>query len=870
MWEENEIRIPGRPPFQSEVDEELEFHLQMMLEDLEAGGLTPGEARRRAEEVFGDMEATRRYCQKQDRIRRRRRRVGRLYRSILDEMVLAARTLIRRPRGVVAPILILALAVALNALVLSVVQSVLLAPLPFQEADRVVVAQEVADNGGISLASYPVLDAWKREARMVERLAAYIETRRPAMTGSGPTHLDGAAVTSGFFEIMTDPIRVGRGFSPGEHAPGGPKVVVISEGLWQRLFGRDPAVLDRTLTLEGVDHQVVGIVRDEAAFPDGSEIWLPVESAAPGLLDVAGAKIFVALAQLRPGTLPGELHGELGEISARVPGGAAEATTVPVEDRLLGDVRTPLLLLQGAVLLVLLAAAVNSGSILLARGVRRRGEVALRASLGAGAARVASGLILEGLVLGGVAGVVGLLLATLTLGPALALVPVELPRAANVALDPMVAFRAMLLATATGVATSLLPALTGSRASPSSALREWSHGGGTPPWIRGTLEGFVVTQVALAVVLTAGAGLLVRSFISTIQEDPGFDPAGVTLLDVSLPELRYPDEGSRLRFARELLSGADGLSGAQEVALGRNLPISGSTMTSPLLVEGSLGMTEAVQVAMVTADYFRVLGIPFLEGGGFGGDDRVGGPPRIIVDSGVSAPEGRPLVLGDRAHSFFGNQDFRDVVGIVGAVRHRGLRSSPTPIAYEPFFQKGGESGFTLLIRSGAPVGVVVPEARALVRRLDPELAVDRVGTMDERISHSLAEPRFYTVVLSTFGALALVLALAGCQAGLAHRVAARRREMGIRMALGAKSRSIRGMVLRRGLLLTGGGLFLGLAASVPATRLLESQLYGVTAGDPLTLGGLLLLLLVGGAMAADLPARQAAALDPADVLREG
>jgi putative ABC transport system permease protein len=379
-----------------------------------------------------------------------------------------------------------------------------------------------------------------------------------------------------------------------------------------------------------------------------------------------------------------------------------------------------------------------------------------------------------------------------------------------------------------------------------------------------------VAQVALAVLLTAGAGLLIRSFISTLQENPGFDPTGITLLDVSLPEFRYPDGLSRLTFAQELLSRGESLPGAQAVALGRNLPISGSNMTSPLRVEGSPGMTPAVQVAMVTSGYFDVLGIPLVEGSGFGDADRPDGPSQLIVDPGVRTQDGRPVKMGDRAHSFFGAQDFRDVVGVVGSVRHRGLRADPAPIVYEPFFQKGGAAGFTLLVRSDAPAGVVARSARDLVRSLDPELAVDQITTMETRIRRSLAEPRFYTLVLSVFGTLAVLLALAGCQAGLAHRVAARRREIGLRVALGASASSVRRMILRRGLLLTGAGMVLGFLAAVPCARLLESQLYGVTVGDPLTYGALLLLLLGAGALASDLPARQAAALDPAEVLKEG
>ncbi len=869
MKDRGDFRLPGNPEPGMEVEEELEFHLTMRKEELVGMGASEEEARGRAEAEFGDLEGTRRYCRDQDRRRRRRLALAHPFRTAWDELLMAARGLARKPGAVLAPAAILVLAVAMNAVVLSVVRGVLMAPLPFSEPDRVAVVEEIQDGGGFVRASYPVMEAWREEARQVEALAGYLETRLPMVTGTGPVHVDGAKVTEGFLEMLTNPLRMGRAFSIEDHRIGAARVVAISEGLWRQAFAGAADILGRTLELEGQAHEIVAVVRDESAFPDGSQIWLPAEPANPDLTQIAGAKIFLALARFRPGVGLDEAALELKEISGRIPGGAREAGAAWLSDRLLGDVRTPLLLLQGAVLLVLLAAAANAGGLLLARGVRRRGEVALRASLGAGSTRVAAGLLMEGLLLGAVAGAAGLLLAWLTLGPVLALVPVDLPRATQIQLDPAVALVALALAAATGIATALIPALSGSRTSPSETLRESTQGSGTPPWIRGSLEGLVVVQVALALVLTAGAGLLVRSFISTVQENPGFDPAGITLLDVSLPEYRYPDQGTRLAFAQELLARAAVLPGAQGVALGRNLPISGSNMTSPLMVEGATGPTDAVQVAMVTEAYFEVLGISFLEGEGFQGADRSEGPPVLVVDPGVRTSQGSALSIGDRAHSFFGPTEMREVVGIVSPVRHGGLRTRPAPVAYEPFFQKGGAPGFTLLVRSDAPAGVVAAEARGLIRTLDPELAVDQVTTMRSRIRRSLAEPRFYAVALSVFGGLATLLALAGCQAGLAHRVAARRREIGIRVALGAPRASVRRMVLTRGLFLTGAGMALGLLAALPGGRLLESQLYGVTPGDPLTYGVLLLLLLAAGALASDLPARRAAAVDPAEILRE-
>jgi len=862
--------MPGDPEPGREVDLELEFHLQMRTKELVASGMDPARARRQAEAEFGDIENTRQYCRAERRRLRRNRQWKNLLRTVRDEVILVFRRMGRRPAASVAPVAILTVAVTLNALVLSVVRGVLLSPLPFSDAERVAVVEEVQEGGGVLGAAYPILSEWRTQARLLESSAGFLDTEFPLMTRSGPMMVEGAAVTAGFFDLLSDPLSRGRTFTEAEHSVGGTPVVIISDGFWQRVFGEDPDIIGTRLEVDGRVCEIIGVVQERSVFPDGSQIWLPVEQASPGLLEVPGAKIFSTRARVRPGVGLDQVGEELGRISAGIVGGAPSAGAVPLSERLLGNVQTPLRLLQGAVLLVLLAAAVNAGGLLLARGIRRRAETALRISLGAGSSRVASSLLLEGLVLGAAAGVIGVVLARVLLGPTLALVPVDLPRAAQISLDPWVVCLALALACVTGVATAAVSAFAGSRTSPATLLRDSTPAAGSSPWLARTMEGMVVVQVALAVILTAGAGLLLRSFVSTIQEDPGFDAGNVVLVNVSLPDYRYVDQASRVAFARGLLERAPEIQGAQAVALGRNLPISGSTMMSPLRVEGSSDVTSAVQVAAVTEDYFQVLRIPFLEGTGFQGEDRENGERLLVVDPGIVTPEGATLGVGGRAHSFFNDQDYRTVRGVVGAVRHRGLRVNPVPIVYEPFLQKGGALGFTLLIRSEAPVGVVAAQAREMIQALDPALPVEEVSTMSSRISASLAEPRFYTVALTLFGVLAVLLALAGCQASLAHRVEARRREIGIRMALGATLPSVRGMVLTRGLVLTAVGIGFGVLAAIPGTRVLEAQLYGVSLGDPLTYGGVLLLLLAAGALASDGPARRAARQDPAEVLKEG
>ncbi len=866
-------RLTGDIDPARELDDELGFHLRQRTEELRAQGLPPEEARRRAEAEFGDLTETRRYCEAEDRRRVRRRRFGALPRALFDETALALRSIVRRPGAVAAPVAILAAAVALNTLVFTVVRFVLFSPLPFAEPDRIVAVNEAREQYGISRVSYPVLDAWRHEARSVDAIAAYLDDEFLLLGEGDPVRVEGVTVTEGFLDLLDAPMLLGRTLPPDLFHPGAAPAVVVSESLWRRALHADPAVVGRTLRLGGIDAPVLGVVRDDRAFPEGAELWIPLEARSPGLLDVAGAKILNGVARLRPGSTPDEAARELGTISSGVAGGAPAASAIALSDRLIGDVRTPLLLLQGAVLLVLLAAGANAGGMLLARGVRRRGELAVRVSLGAGSGRVAGSLLLEGALLGAGAGLVGLAVAAVSLKPLLALVPDDLPHAAAIGLDPALALFALGLAVTAGVVTALAPTLVGSGAEPAALLRESTPGAGESALLRRLLEGFVVTQVALAVVLTAGAGLLLRSFVATVTEDPGFDPASVTVADVGLPDYRYPDTEARLAFAHELLRRAADLPGATAVALARNLPISGSNMTSPLLTEDGT-QTGSVQVALVSAGYFDLMRIPVRQGRGFGDDDREAGPPVLVVDTDIVTSAGDTVGVGTRAHSYYGTPDgpdgLRDVVGVVGSVRHDGLRAAPPPTAYEPFFQKGGSAGFALLVRSDAPGPVVADATRALLRSLDAELPVDRVGTMEARIARSVAAPRFYTLVLSVFGVLAVALALAGCQAGLAHRVAARRREIGLRMALGASRAGVRVMVLRRGLALTAVGAAVGVLLSVPGTRLLDSQLYGVHAGDPLTYVALLALLLGAAALASDLPARRAARVDPVETLRDG
>ncbi len=858
-------KLPGVADPLRDVDEELRYHLESRTDELSATGMSREDARRTAEEEFGDLDFTRTYCAAQDSAAERGTGPIRLLGSVGDDVRSAFRRIARRPRSVAAPVVVLAGALALNILVFSVVRGVLLAPLPLVDEERAFVLEEQQDGGGLVRVSYPVLSAWAEGASGFERISGYLDNAYPLVDAGSASRAPGAAVTHGFFDLLDAPFLFGTGFAAGDHTPDAPRTVVISEGLWRRAFGGRSDMVGQTINLAGSPRRVSAVVRHDAVFPDEVDVWVPLESEHAELMEIAGAKILLGIGTLRPGADVDAASEELAALSRSVPGGAPAARITSLRERLVGDVRRPLLLLQGAVLLVLLTACANAGGMLLTRSVRRQGELAVRRSLGASGWRVGRLVLLEGLLIGGGAGVLGVAAALAFLPSALRLVPPGVPRIHAIGPDPMVVVAGLSLALLTGLVTGAVPYLSAIRIPTTRALREADGRGGVSRWFGRLQDGFVIGQVALATVLTVGAGLLGRSFMETITEDAGFDSGRLTLVDVSLPAGRYPEATDRLTFAAELLREAEGLPGVDAAALGRNLPVSGSNMTSPLMVEGR-GTTDAVQIAQVSGAYFDIMGIPLIEGSTFAAEDRTGGAAVLVIDETLRREAA--LDIGAQARSFFGSSGPRDVIGVAGAVRHGGLRSTPEAVAYEPFFQTGGASSFTLLVRSTAPAGVVAEGVRELLTRLDSEIPTDRVTTMRERVSLSLAGPRFYAVGLMLFGILAVLLALAGCQAALAQRVAGRRRELGLRLALGATLSTVRGSVVRRGVVLTMLGALMGVAMAIPATRVLESQLYGVGRTDPLTYGVMVLVLLAAAVVASDLPARRAASVDPAVVLR--
>ncbi|MBW3535965.1 MAG: ABC transporter permease, partial [Gemmatimonadetes bacterium] len=627
---------------------------------------------------------------------------------------------------------------------------------------------------------------------------------------------------------------------------------------------QDPGCTEGFLELEiggTVVHRLLRETSGPAAFtlPDLTEVW--------------GARILSALGRTTQASpeATAELEAELGTLASDIPDMARwRAEAVPLEESLLRDVRRPLTILQGAVALVLVIACANVGILLSVRGMRRRGDAAVRKALGASRARLAAMGLVESVGLSALAGALGLGAAALALEPALQAVPAGFPRASEVDLHPGVALFALVMALGTGLLAGAAPAAQAWGAPVAPTLNEAGSGRTPSRGARRIRATAVAGQVALSVVLLAAAGVLTRSFLTVLAQDPGFRPDGIVTFDLSLNGAPYEEPSAQLSFVESLLGRLEALASADVAAVARNLPVSGSTMTSPVDIEGRGATPEPAQIAWVSPGYFRLMGVPVLDGRAFGAEDGPEGRPVAMVDE-AFARRFLPgeAAVGVRARSYFGGSPPREVIGVAGAVRHGGLTEAPPPVFYEPFLQ--APSGqLTLLVRSTAPTGAVVADVRAVLRGLDPALPVRAVATMDERIGRSVATHRFYASVMAGFAALSLLLTMVGSYSVLSHSVAERRREIGIRMALGAPAGAVRGEVIRQALGVTLLGLVVGTSGALLATRALRGLLFGVGPADPLVLASLPVLLAAAALAAAWLPARRATAVDPAGTLRDG
>jgi putative ABC transport system permease protein len=804
--------------------------------------------------------------------------------SLLHDLRFALRALRRSPGLTAAAVAALGLGVGATAAVYSVVDAVLLEPLPYPEPGELVVLIDSNPEAGFPRFSTapPDFADWRRQARSFETLAAFTRANLTLdAPGSEPERVAGAAVTHGFFEALGVEPAHGRAFRPEEDRLGGESVAVLGEGLWRRRFGADPGIVGRGITIGGEPRRVVGVMPAGFEFPTEVELWLPLALVIGD--EQRGSHWLAVLGRLREGTGLEAAQTEMTAIAA----GLAEAYPATNEgwtvrlhrlhDLLVEDVRPALRVLTAAVVAILLIVCANVANLLLVRTARRERELAVRGALGAGRGRLLRQLVTETVVLSLAGGLLGLVLGVPGTRALVALNAEGIPRVDGIGLDLSVFLIALGAAMAAGLAAGLVPGLQAARRDLVGALKEGTAGAGEGRRARLLRQGLVVAEVAVAVVLLVVAGLLVRSLLAIQGTSPGFEPRGALTAEVSLPEATYPDDAGRARFYRSLVERLEALPGVEVAGAGFPLPLAGSGYYLDFAIEGRPAPPpqEAPNAAIrfVTPGYVEALEVPLLAGRTITGADREESRPVALVNRAMArqlwpdeSPLGARLRIG-ASDPAGGDGDWLEVVGVVGEVRHFDLTVEPGFEIYVPMAQRPFETAGLVLRMEGDP-RALAPRVRDAVRAVDPSLPVYRVRTLEEVVAASLAERRFGAALLGVFAALALVLACLGVYGVLSYGVAQRTRELGLRLALGAPRRGVLRLVLWQGLRLVLIGVAVGLAGAAAASRLLRGLLYEVGAADPLTYAAVPAVLAVVALAAVWLPALRATRVEPVVALR--
>jgi predicted permease len=806
--------------------------------------------------------------------------------ALLHDLRIALRRLWARPGLTAAGALTLALGMGANTAVFSLIRGILLEPLPYAEPDRLVMVWRPVGESDQTWLSLREWVEYNRATRSFQHLAAYDESEVNLTEGVEPERVRGAFVTGNTFAALGVPALRGRTFGEAEDVSGRDAVVVIGFHLWQRRFAGAPDVVGRTLRINGQARTVLGVMPPDFRLPldyredRPTELWLPmaVNRANPGGWGDRGNYLF---GRLRPGVTAGAASADLqraeqqweaaGLVSNR--DGRLTRYAVPLNDLLTGSLRTPLLLLFGAVGFILLIACANVTNLLLARADARRREVATQAALGATRLRIARELLLESAMLVAIGTALGVALAFGGLRATLALTPVNLLRMRDISVDGWVFGFSALLAIATTLLAGLAPALQLARVELAAAM---SAGGRSAalPMRRRLRHALVIAQTALSVILVIGAGLLTRSLAALRNIELGFNVENVLTFRLALPAAEYPTTQPERAFGfyRELIDRLEGLQGVRSAAAVRVLPLSNTIGDWSITIEGRAydpGENPNGDWQVATPGYFETMNIQLARGRFFTDADRESSPGVAIIDEHMASKywPGQDA-LGKRFHLGTMNQPWVTIVGITKPVRHNAVVEEPRTEMVIPHAQFAAQTGYaplgmTVVIKTQRDPLMLLEETRAQVKALDPNLPIGDVRTMDRVAAGALAQPRFLTIMLGLFAALALTLAGVGMYGVIAYIAARREHEIGIRMALGAGRALVVRMVLGEGVALALAGVALGLAGAAWLTRFLASQLYGVQRLDPVTFAVVPVALILVASLAAWLPARRAAAVDP-------
>ena len=799
------------------------------------------------------------------------------------------RMLLKAPSISIVATIALALGIGANTAIFSVVNSVLLRPLPFANSEQLMNVWETDSVRGSvrGAASYPNFVDWREQNHVFEHISTY-HNNDFIMTGRGEsTRLQGAVVNADLFPLLGVTPVIGRGFLPAEDNPGeAGRVVVLSQSLFQKRFNSDPNVVNQSMVLDGKNYTIVGVMPGAFQFPvqnDPVELWTTVALDREGkepITEERGAHYMDVIARLKPGVSKEQAQAEMTAISARLeqqyPDKNLHRSTrvQPTLEALVGDVRPALLILLGAVGFVLLIACANVANLLLARAMSRHKEMAIRSALGASRMRVVRQLLTESVLLSLAGGILGLVLAVWWSDLLVALGKENIPRAMQVGLDWRVLGFTLLVSVLTGVVFGLVPALHSSKTELTESLKEGGRSGAEGARrnrIRGVL---VVGELAIAVVLLVGAGLLIQSLWRLRQVSPGFESQNLLTFVVGIPEVKYPTE-KQAQFYRDLIGRIESLPGVRSASSVIPLPLSGDAFSISFETEGrpvAKGDRPSADFFSVQGGYFKTLGVSMLKGRDFTERDSKQGPPVIIVNQAFARkffPDEDPVGKRIRPGISTDTDDpaMREIIGVVSDIRNRNLSSELRPGYYLPAAQMPFNQ-MTLVVRTTNDPHSVITAVQNEVHAMDNELPIFNVKTMDDYISATVAGPRFNATLLVIFAGVALILTIVGLYGVMSYSVAQRTNEIGIRMALGAQTKDVLRLIVSQGFKLVLIGLGIGLAGAFALTRVIASLLFGVTTKDPLTFAAVAVLLALVALLACYIPARRATRLDPLHALR--
>ena len=805
--------------------------------------------------------------------------------EMIQDLRFGLRVLRKKPGFTLIAVFTIALGIGANTAIFSVVNAVLLRPLPYANVERIVAIQEISEEGKrIQVTPANFLD-WRAQNNSFQHLAAILTRGSNLAADDGAERINLAVTSADFFDVFGEKPQHGRLFLPEDEQAGHPPIVVISHALWQRRFGGDAAMVGKSITLDGRSYSVAGIAAPGFQYPDKTEAWLPPASLAPApsqtmdVTQIRGFGFLSAVALLKPGVPLQQAKDEMESITARLRQQYPATNNnrfnrvVGLQTHLVGDTRTVLWLLLGAVCFVLLIACANVANLMLVRATARQKEMAIRNALGASRLRIVRQLLTESAMLAAAGGALGLLLAWRGVDLLTRLLPKDFPRLQDINLDLKVLGFTVLVSLVTGIVFGFAPAWQISKADVNESLKENSRGAtGKRNRLRNL---FVVTEVALSLVLLVGAGLLFRTFLHLQSVDAGFDPQQVLTLKLSPSGTGFKEDPQFIAYYKQVEERLRSISGVEAVGSINTMPLSKGP-TLGFRIEGRPPLPPdqwpGANYRNVSPDYFRALGIPVVRGRAFGEHDILSAPLVMLVNQALAEQNfpgedavGKRIGLGGADSK--GQPIWFEIVGVVANVRSIELQEEPLPEVYTASLQDAF-SNMSVVVRASGEPGALTAAVREAAQDADRGQPVADIRTMENIVSESVTQPRFNLTLLGVFGAIALILSAAGIYGVTSYTVTQRTHELGIRMALGAKAPDVLKLVMRQGMTPAVIGLAIGLSAGIALTRLMKSLLFGVSATDPATFASLALLLLGVALVACYFPARRATKVDPMVALR--